>query len=298
MSQPVEETVTSVKEFVAYIVGLAADHSDVKFIFRGQSDSKWGLVPAVQRQLEREVMDIDASNAARNTKDQEKESARRELLENEKSMLKEFKNESIPYIGRFDRYSDDLEWLALAQHHYLPTRLLDWTYHAATALYFAVNGVIRTMRSGFDDDLHSDKYCVVWIAQYSDEYSVDKIQAAKGKWAKINPNFDPFNIDPSIKGKKEGTVLFYDPPHITSRLAAQQSCFTLHSSRYQVNFVQWPTDFDIIKILIPYSKVRSIKRDLRLLGNRGASLFPGLDGIAFDIVSKYDFEKRRLGFPP
>lgn len=221
--------VKSVSEFVDVATWL---YSDDRMIFRGQTKEEgWPLSPSVGRNLDRSRVPW-----------------------REREILEEFKRESIPYIDLSPE--NDWQWLALAQHNRLPTRLLDWTKNPLTALWFAVKDPSIDQQPG-----------VVWAFHYEDEESVSNTI----KWE------SPFSID---------RTYVYFPEHIYLFIQAQSGVFTFHH-RVGENPGRFPTveestsypDLRLTKIDVPCCFFTTIRYHLFKVGISPATLFPGLPGI-------------------
>ncbi len=162
----------------------------------------------------------------------------------ERLMFEKFKQRALPFLEI--NPESDWDWLALAQHHGLPTRLLDWTRNPLVAAYFAVE----------DDECHEDG--VIYALT-----GVPAIDIAKFR--------DPF----AIKGVKR-----FVPRNITRRLIAQAGLFTIHSDP-TVALQGKKSGLD--RILISAGMRRGLKRTLYRYGIHRESLFPDLDGLATHI---------------
>lgn len=123
----------------------------------------------------------------------------------EQAILEEFKRISLPYLGDLPP-SNDWEWLSLAQHHGLHTRLLDWTSNPLVALFFAV-------------EKPSTEAGVVWGFHLWKTSLIITDQQIR--------NHSPFDLS---KLDKDGSpvTLVLKPPIKSSRLSTQSGWFTIH----------------------------------------------------------------------
>jgi hypothetical protein len=111
-------------------------------VYRGQA-CDWPLIPKLYR-----LQHIPKSAKS--------------LHDLEQDLMHNFENQAKPSLQSVPQ--NQLEWIALAQHHGLPTRLLDWTQSPVVALFFAVD------YSGPNDPvLKSDG--VVWMLRTDDVLS-------------------------------------------------------------------------------------------------------------------------------
>jgi len=242
-----EIRVISLAEYVKEISTILEDFNIMKIMFRGQRrDEK--LLPKI-------VRDTHLKKS--------------EILEIEKYMLKDFKRKARLYLD-FEP-NNDLEWLAIAQHHGLKTRLLDWTENALAALWFCVEQKPENMKG----------YGVVWVSEFLDIESY---------YVNDDDYINPFKI--------ERTKIF-KPVHLTKRIISQSGIFKVHKILYKEK-IAIPLEKNphftetLTKIKIPYQKFENIKFNLERCGITSASLFPDLDGLCKSFNDKLEpIENRR-----
>lgn len=167
---------------------------------------------------------------------------------NEIWMMREFEKRVRSKLTSRTLPQSPWEWLAVAQHHGLPTRLLDWTTNPYVAAYFAVEKDV-------------DVNAAIYVFQSEREVNVDEL-----------PN--PFDLS--------GDPIEYNPSHVTERITAQQGTFTIHP-RPTIEF-EPPT---LQKWIIENASREEVKRKLVTTGVTRAQLFPDADGVAETLSYEY-----------
>ncbi|WP_458207914.1 FRG domain-containing protein [Haladaptatus sp. NG-SE-30] len=200
-----------------------------------------------------------------------------------------------------DQPKSPFHLMALAQHHGLPTRLLDWTYSPAVAAYFATDdppdsdGVIWAVNyeaaheklpdhfREFLVELGTNMFNAAMLydlmTQVIERSAEDDSQLADRRTL---PMLDVRDIiEEFSKQRGDDYIIFFQPPSIDQRIVNQTALFSSMANP-RTSMEEWLEHHPELywKVVIPSERKREFRDKLDQANINHRTLFPDLDGIA------------------
>src|SRR5712691_12753295 len=129
---PAEKRIETWAEFISVIERLDVSAGlGFRWLFRGQADASWSLIPSLTRMLKRVEIPLDRIRVA------------------EYQLVVRFWSRAHLYLpsAMIRSAADPVGSWIVMQHYGVPTRLLDWTRSPYVAAYFALqDSIVRFTR--------------------------------------------------------------------------------------------------------------------------------------------------------
>lgn len=241
------EHIEAISEYLEIVESISADirhsNSDDLLLFRGQNVDK-PLLPIIARGYEY-IKEYGNPYLY-------------DLFTYEGMMLEDFKRRARPNLTK--EPISDWDWLTVAQHHGMHTRLLDWTENPLVGLFFAL------------DPVGGNQHRVIWVLRI-------------GRNEIITPTKE---TNPFLISKTQ----VFMPNIVSTRLVPQAGWFTIHKLNSKKDrFIALENNTKFKKLLtkvIVNKNITDMMKHLDLFGINSASLFADLDGLCKQINVKKD----------
>jgi hypothetical protein len=238
--------------FAEYEIGI--DRFRSQYAYRGVSSKNYGLETSIQR-IGRKPSDV------------------------ENHLVRNFQKYS-PINTLVDTYNNLWNWISLAQHHGLPTRLLDWSFSPNVALHFATDDLSKFHLDGaiwmvdfvacrnllpsvLKPDIYLKRYLTFTTQELSEQLGHS-----------LQKTYEFFN-------QYGNYIIFFEPPSIDNRIVNQFALFSFMvdpDSDKLVWLNQHPNVFK--KLIIPAALKWEIRDKLDQANITERIIYPGLDGIS------------------
>lgn len=203
-------------------------------------------------------------------------------VELEEHILRNFIRYSRPHLDQA-RPLNEWELLIAAQHHGVPTRLLDWTYSPLVAAFFAT-------RPSAGEEHDRAVWRLDWqrVHRHFDLPSlallIEDLEKILGEARQVTPP----KLFASRGASPFGCMI--EPPSLDARIVAQGATFTLISTTtrsFDQFLAEQGLEDALSKFIIPSADVNRVRDQLDLVGIDERRLFPDLDGVASAIQRYY-----------
>ncbi|HAA16939.1 MAG TPA: FRG domain-containing protein [Cytophagales bacterium] len=179
-------------------------------------------------------------------------------------------------------------WLAVAQHHGLPTRLLDWTHSPLVALHFATaklqkfdrDGVIWCLNYAQNKEYLPPRFKRVMDMEGTNIFTVDMLSEVCNSLRELD------------EVQNEDFLVFFEPPSLDERIVSQHALFTMLSNNTSCldDYLKAHPDL-YFRIIIPAELKWEIRDKLDQANITERVLFPGLDGLSSWLKRHYSPSK-------
>lgn len=167
--------------------------------------------------------------------------------------------------------------LVMAQHHGLPTRLMDWTYSPFIAMHFAtantekfdIDGVIWKVDFVKTNNLVNEPLKKMLHLEKCNAFTVEMLETVVGSLADFDGKMGP------------DQVVFFEPPSLDQRIVNQFALFSVMTNPVSILDTWLAAHPELFqRIIIPKELKWEVRDKLDQANITERVLFPGLDGLA------------------